>query len=149
MHYFFPTKDIKLFSILIGLGIPYRKSDPVTREVQEKNGRPFDQYTFWLDIADESKRGWCKVYVDAYYKFVETWETTPIFPYVEKDEGHPLYIGNHPLYFGVGFLFNRETTLHWMRTEAEPMKLIKDGNRTVMMSARASQVTKDKIKSQL
>lgn len=142
---FYPTKDIKLASCLIALGVPKRDSDPVTREVQERNGRPFDQYTFWFDIGEESNKSNCVSIVQAYEKakafFLMPADGPPSADYVLGIE--------HPLYYMMGVLFNRETLLHWMRSDVEPMKIIKDGTRTVIISTRASQETKDKIKKYL
>lgn len=138
----YPTKDIKLASCLIGLGIPYRQSDPVTCEVQSKDGREHKQYTFWLDIGDDYRERLCGLMVDAYLK------AKPFFDSSRMDGEYTLEV-EHPLYWMMGVLFNRETLVHWMRSNAEPMKIYKEGARTVLISARASQLTKDRIKRAL
>lgn len=140
---FYPTIDIKLASCLLAFGVPYRTSDPVTREVQERNGRPFDQYTFWFDIGDETNKSNCVTLVQAYEK-----AKAAFLMGNSKEVDYVLGV-EHPLYYMMGVLFNRETWLHWMRTGAEPIKIIREGNRTVIMSARATQETKDKIKKYL
>lgn len=147
MNKSYPTKDIKLASCLLALGVPYRQSDPVTREVQDRNGRSFDQYTFWFDVGDETTSKWCGQIIDAYEK-AKSFFLMP--DNQEKDQKAAYVLGEeHPLYYMMGVLFNRETWLHWMRANAEPMKLIKEGNRTIMISVRASQELKDKIKKHL
>ncbi len=153
MNKTFPTKDIKLASCLLALGIPYRKSDPVTREAQDRNGRAFDQYTFWFDIGDETISKQCGQIIEAYDRakslFLMDQDGTIVTNSpADQAAGYTLGI-EHPLYYMMGVLFNRETWLHWMRANAEPMKLIQDGNRTVMLSTRATQELKDKIKKHL
>lgn len=135
MHNVFHTKDIKLASCLIALGIPYRNNCPVTREIQERNGKPFEQFTFWFDISIDENKLKCGQVFEAYEK--------------GKDWKEYILGVEHPLYYMMGALWNRETLLHWMRTDAEPMKLIFDGARTIAISARASQETKDKLKMHL
>ncbi len=155
MHKFHPTKDIKLAACLDSLGIPFRPSDPVTREVQERNGRPFDQFTFWFDVAQPEHRDLLAALVDAYYAarpmfdwMSETRRALTKKPY-NGPEGWFKLGEEHPLYYIMDALWKREDWLFWMHNKAEPMKCVQNGNRVVMMSARASQATKDKIKSQL
>lgn len=153
----YPTKDIKLAACLDSLGIPYRISDPVTLEIQERNGKPFNQYTFWFDISDGTIKKLCSQFVEAYEK------AKPLFDWKKNeriaeegkryrlpdDDYFSLLGEEHPLYYQMDSLYLRDAWMHWMRSDAEPMKLMKEGNRTVVMSTRASQETKDKIKKHL
>lgn len=137
----YPTKDIKLAAILISLGIPYRKSDPVTRELIQKNGKDFEQITFWFDVEDQFKSDYCGQVVKAYALAKPFFETV-----AGTQAGEYLLDPDHPLYYMMGCLFNRETLFHWMRHNAEPMRIINHGKSTVIISARASDKLKAKIK---
>jgi hypothetical protein len=46
-----------------------------------------------------------------------------------------------------GALENREALLHWMRAKVVPMRIIQHGDKTVLLSERASEKTKAKIKN--
>ena len=59
MTHTYHTDDIKKASCLDSLGVPFRLSDPVTRVLQTKNGRDFEQCTYWFDTTDEFKRKLC------------------------------------------------------------------------------------------
>lgn len=138
----YPTKDIKLASILLALGVPYRHEDPVTHEIQDKDGREHHQYTFWFDVADAEKRKTCGHLVEAYMRAKGLFNAS-------GDPAEYLLDKEHPLYWMMGVLANRETYMHWMRADAEPMRIYQEGNRTVLISSRASQDLKNKVKSQL
>lgn len=130
MNYSYFVTDIKLASILIGLGIPKRENQPITCEVVEKQGRDFKLYKFWFDIQDAAIRQKCKTLVEAY---ANAWEKLDLD--VE-----------HPLYYMKGALDNREAFLDWIRRDVQPMKTYKIGGLTVTMSTRASEATKEKVK---
>jgi hypothetical protein len=46
-------------------------------------------------------------------------------------------------------LENREVYLHWIKNDVEPQKIMQIGQKTLMLSVRASQELKDKMKSHL
>lgn len=151
--HFYHTIDIKLASCLDSLGIPFRQSDPVTRVLQEKNGRPFEQCTYWFDTTDDATRKLCAIFEDAY----ET--AKPLFEWKKKiRKGEikpetPPPSGNYykldpesPLYYEMDALYLREVWLDWTRNGADLRKLIQEGSKTINISTRASQYTKDLIK---
>jgi hypothetical protein len=148
----YPTIDIKLASCLFALDVPFRSNTPITCVVQQRKGRDFNQFTFWFDIEDETKRKLCDVLVSAYQKAKPSfdkgkardlglaWQHLPDGEYVLDTE--------HPLYFQMGALWRREIYVDQMR-HAEPMKQFQQGNKDVLISTRASQHTKDLMKKHL
>lgn len=152
MFNIYHTIDIKLATCLDSLGIPYRYSDPVTRVMQEKNGRDFEQCTFWFDISKEEDRDNCKIFIEAY----ET--AKPMFIWMQDirrglkkpypDVNYYKLDPDHFLYWMMDVLYKRESWMDWMRN-AERMRQFQEGNKSVVMSIRASQETKDKIKRHL
>jgi len=127
-----PIRDIKLASILSGLGIPYRKSDPVTCVVSTENGVRKEQYSFWFELDASSQHGSTETLIRAYqaaYQWAE---------YLLPQE--------HPLYYIKAGLENREIFLHWIRQKVEPMKIYQNGNQTILIGEKASQALKDKVK---
>lgn len=155
MNKTYHTIDIKLASCLDSLGIPYRESDPVTKVIQERDGKKFEQCTFWFDIIDDDIRQRCKIFIDAYEA------AKPMFIWKLSMRKKPLHTADlpagdyyqleeeHPLYYIMDGLFLREAWLSWMRENAEPMRVFRDGNKTVTLSTRATQETRDKMKKAL
>jgi hypothetical protein len=127
------TADIKLASILSALGIPLRDNDPVTCVTEERDGKKFEQYTFWFDTSDGDISAKAKELVTAYYECGKEWKDSSL----DKE---------HPLFWMKGALENREVFLHWIRNKVVPMRFIKHGEKTVLISARASERTKDRVR---
>lgn len=152
MYHFYHTMDIKLATCLDSLGIPWRLSDPVTRVLQNRNGRDFEQCTYWFDTTDETNRTICANLVKAYEK------AEPIFKWkrdvrlnradaqLPPQGDHYLLGEDHILYDRMDVLFLREVWLDWTRNGADLRKLIQENGKTVNISTRASQTTKDLIK---
>jgi hypothetical protein len=126
------TPDIKLASILAALGIPTRSIDPITCIIEEVNGQRNEKYTFWFDGDGESGAK-AKELIKAYYALGKNWDETIL----DKE---------HPLYWMKGALDNRETYLHWIRSKVVPMRIIQHGEKTVLLSDRASTATQAKIR---
>jgi len=155
MNHFYHTIDIKLASCLDSLGIPFRKSDPVTKVQQDRNGRSFEQCTFWFDTTDETNRQNCAIIERAYER------AKPLFKWKQDvrldradanfpPKGDYYELGEeHPLYYEMDVLFLREVWLDWLRNGADTRKIIQEGKKTVNISTRASQATKDLIKKYL
>lgn len=127
------TSDLKLASILSALGIPLRDVDPVTCVIEEKDGRRDEKYTFWFN-GDGEKGAEAKQFVKAYYACGKDWEET-------------ILDAEHPLYWMKGALENRETFLHWIRNKAVPMRIVQHGDKTVMLSDRASSAMRQKVRN--
>ena len=126
------TPDIKLASILSALGIPPRGTDPITCIIEEVNGQRNEKYTFWFE-GDGEHGAKAKELVKAYYALGKNWDETIL----DKE---------HPLYWMKGALDNRETYLHWIRSKVVPMRIIQHGEKTVLLSDRASSSTQAKIR---
>jgi len=125
--------DIKLAAILIALGIPIRKQDPITCLVTDTNGIRKETYTFWFDVI--GVRDKALEIVNAYEK-ARNWSafTLPT---------------EHPFYYMKGVLENREVLLNWIRKKVPPMRVIRHGDKTVLIGDRASATMRSKVKSLL
>lgn len=123
--------DIKLASILSALGIPKRQSDPVTCIVREGK----EQFTFWFDTSDPTKRAEADRYFKAYVA-ARNWDDSVLG-------------AEHPLYWMKAALENREVYLHWMRSKVAPLTEIQHGSKTVLIGARASKRAQEIIRSHL
>jgi hypothetical protein len=121
-----PTNNIKIASALCAIGIPLRKTDPVTWVRQEKNGKPHDQYTFWFDAPRAEVEG----LLNASYEFLNNWKYT--LP--EK----------HPLYLVLAALYNREILLKLMR-DSTPFVQVEKGGKTLLMPVNASPYLKKEM----
>jgi hypothetical protein len=133
---YYHTKDIKLASCLIALGCAYREVDPITHLITEDDqGRRQSQYTFWFDLEKGDSKSICTKVVEAFFKW--------------RDNGEYVLDREHPLYYMLGALANRDTLLHWIKSNVEPMRVINDGHRVIILSDRADQKTKDKIRKHL
>src|ERR1700693_27032 len=153
--HFYHTIDIKEATCLDSLGIPFRKSDPVTRVLRTRNGRDFEQCTYWFNTTDEGMRKYQAALTEAYEK------AKPLFEWkrdVRLDRADPnkppqgdhYKLGeDHILYDRMDALFLREVWLDWTRNGADLRKLIHEGDKTVNISVHASQKTKDLIKKYL
>lgn len=130
MNHLFVT-DIKLASILSALGIPRRESDPITCMVRD--GR--EQYSFWFDVSDPTKRAEAERYFKA-YAAARNWDSS-----VLGEE--------HPLYWMKAALENREVYLHWMRSKVAPLTEIQHGSKTVLIGAKCSKRSRDIIRENL
>jgi hypothetical protein len=129
------TIDIKLAAVLISSGITQRKTDPITCEVQYPNGKRHEQFTFWFEIpnTDEAKEH-AQGIMNAYFAFVQKWD---------------MALGEeHPLYYMIGVLQNREVLLHWIRTDVEPLKRTTVGKMDILVSERATPELKNKLRQQ-
>lgn len=152
MYHYYHTDDIKKATCLDSLGIPWRRSDPVTRVLQNRNGRDFEQCTYWFDTTGNDMRTLCAVLVDAYDK------AEPLFKWkrdvrlnransIHPPQGEHYDLGEgHILYDRMDVLFLREVWLDWTRNGADLRKMIEENGKTVNISTRASQQTKDLIK---
>jgi len=125
--------DIKLAAILIALGIPIRKEDPITCLVTDVNGIRKETYTFWFDVT--GVRDKALEIVSAYEK-ARNWSTFTL-------------PAEHPLYYMKGVLENREVLLNWIRKKVPPMRVIRHGDKTVLIGDRASATMRSKVKSLL
>jgi hypothetical protein len=152
MFHYYHTVDIKLAACLDSLGVPFRKSDPVTRVLQNKNGRDFEQCTYWFDTTDEALRKLCAALVEAYdiAKPLFQWKrdvrlnrADPLKP----PQGDHYKLGeDHILYDRMDVLILREVWMDWTRNGADLRKIIEQGDKKVNISVHASQKTKDLIK---
>ena len=127
--------DIKLASILAALGVPGRGSDPITCEVESRNGGRHEQFKFWFNVDDPVARDKAKEAIDAYSK-ARDWEEFTL----DKE---------HPIYWMKGVLENREVFLGWIRKNVAPVKVIQVGEKTVLIGERASRKVRDQIKKLL
>lgn len=154
-QHFYHTDDIKKATCLDSLGVPWRRSDPVTRVLQERNGRSFEQCTYWFDTTDEIKRSLCASLVGAYEQAEALFKWKRDVRLNRADASKPpqgdyYKLGEeHPLYYEMDALFLREVWLDWTRNGADLRKMIQEGEKTVNISTRASQETKDLIKKYL
>jgi hypothetical protein len=123
--------DIKLASILIVMGIPYRKSDPITCVVRDGN----KQYSFWFDISDPTKRAEAERYFKA-YAAARNWD-------------HTLLDKEHPLYYMKAALEAREVFLGWMRDKVAPLTEIQHGSKTVLIGAKCSKRSREIIRANI
>ncbi len=125
--------DIKLAAILDALGIPYRKTDPVTCVIETTDsGHRKEQYTFWFDVSADGMRDKAKEYIRA-YNAARDW--------------HEYTLGqDHPIYYMKAVLENREVRLNWIRKNVAPQKVITVGDKTILIGEKASQRTRDKMK---
>lgn len=130
--YLVHTIDIKLASILLTAGVPHRKSDPITCQVETLTGKRHEQFTFWFEVNDEQKKI-AQDLMNAFWKF--------------KDSGDFLLPSEHPLYYMLSALENRETLLNWIRTKVEPIKSVPVNDKiTILLSERARPALKEKLK---
>ena len=125
--------DIKLAAILIALGIRIRNEDPITCLATDVNGIRKETYTFWFDVT--GVRDKALEIVNAYEKS-RNWSTFTL----------PT---EHPLYYMKGVLENREVLLNWIRKKVAPMRIIKHGEKTVLIGDRANPTLKSRMKSLL
>jgi len=130
-----PTADIKLASILISCGIPIREHDPITCVVDHDKGTRRETFTFWFDGSAPGKKDEAKKLIAA-YQAARNWETMTLD--VE-----------HPLYWMKGALENREQLLNWIRKSVKPMRIIQNGNKTVLIGEHASPALREKMKAMM
>lgn len=126
--------DISLASILNAFGIPRRMPDPITREIRTRGGKDVECGKWWFDVSNEEHAEKAKETMDAYYA-ARDWES-----YLLDKE--------HPLYWMKGVLENRTANLHLYHHGATPMKIIQDGDRTVIVGPRISERTKEILKTE-
>jgi len=126
--------DIKLAAILIALGIEIRKEDPITCLITDSNGIRKETYTFWFDVSNGT-RDKAKEIISA-YENARNWSSFTL----------PT---EHPLYYMKGVLENREVLLNWIRKKVAPMRIIKHGEKTVLIGDRANPTLKSRMKSLL
>lgn len=130
-----PTRDIKLASILVSLGVPIRQTDPVTCVVDTSNGRRSEVFTFWFDVSASGMREKAKALVAA-YEAARNWTS-----YTLDNE--------HPIYWMKGALENREVLLNWIRKDVKPMQILTSGNKTVLIGEHASPELRAKLRAML
>ena len=127
--------DIALASILDSFGVPKRQTDPITREIRERDGRTVESGKWWFDVSADDANEKAKWIIEAYSK-ARNWEE-----YTLDLE--------HPLFWMKGVLENRVANLHLYHHGATPMKVIEKGDRTVYIGPRLSQADRDILKSKL
>ena len=126
--------DIALASILDAFGVPKRQPDPITRELRTApDGTTKESGKWWFDVSLDEDAEKAKWIMEA-YGAARDWQHYQLDP-------------EHPLYWMKGALENRETFLHWIRTKAVPMRIIQHGEKTVLLSDRASAATKQKMRN--
>jgi hypothetical protein len=125
------TSNIRLAAILSGLGVPRRKADPTTCHFDTRPGfedRKF--YNFWFDLSDGIHDGLCREIVKAHEQ-------------AQSDITAVNLPMEHPFFYMHAALNNRETIMHEIKSEqVVPMRIIEHGNRTLLISDRASTRTK-------
>lgn len=129
--------DIKIASILIAFGVPRRECDPTTCEIRKDlaTGKERKQYSFWFDVnADEHSEIAEKTIKD--FAAAKDWEV--INRNIED-----------PLYWMKGVMENRDSLIHEMHNNVQAMRVIEVGEKTIVVGHRASQETRNKIKSLL
>jgi|Laugrespbdmm15sd_2_1035082.scaffolds.fasta_scaffold106294_1 hypothetical protein len=127
--------DIALASILDSFGVPKRQTDPITREIRERDGRTVESGKWWFDVSTDDANEKAKWIIEAYSK-ARNWEE-----YTLDLE--------HPLFWMKGVLENRVANLHLYHHGATPMKVIEKGDRTVYIGPRLSQADRDLLKAKL
>jgi hypothetical protein len=133
----FHTISLKLACILVSLGFSRREQDPVTCQEEIRNGVPHKQYTFWFDVKPEEEKRLRDV-VNCFHK-TKNWDCEST-EFKDKD---------HPIYWMMGNNENHDTYMFWIRNKVVPIREIKHGSKTVLISSRASEKTKNKIKEML
>ncbi len=125
------TANIKLASILAGLGVPRRAQDPTTCHFDTRPGHEDRKYyNFWFDLTDEASEGLCKEIVAANEQ-------------ARAGVGTVKLDIEHPFFYMHAALENREALMNEIRSErVVPMRIIEHGNRTLLISDRASERTK-------
>ena len=130
------TNDIKLAAILISLGIPIRKFDPVTCIVSTENGQDKKTYSFWFLVEADTPNAKKLSEGVAAYERARDWTDFSLDP-------------ENPVYWMKGVLENREVLLNWIRKDVPPMRVITHGNKTVMIGERVNRRTREYFKSLL
>ena len=124
--------DMKLAAILVSLGVKRRASDPVTCDITYPNNVKTSQFKFWFECNEPSKEEEAIGFIKAYNK-ARNWEEFAL----DKE---------HPLYWMKGVLENRESYLSEIKHNVQPVKIINVGNKTLLISERASEELKNKFK---
>ena len=128
--------DIKLAAILLALGIPIRKAEPITCIVStDNNGNRREAFSFWFDVTDDGLQEKAQEAVTAYAK-ARDWESFSL----------PT---DHPLYWMKGVLENREVLLGWIRKNVKPLRVIQHGEKTILIGEKASNRLKSRMKTML
>jgi hypothetical protein len=117
---FWGTTNIKVAAAASSFGAKLRSVDPVTRFINESDGS--QQVTFWFQAGEgeEAKRE------------------------MEKNWGDMSCDSESPIRYVRAALENRETLLGLVK-RAEPIKIIKNGDQTLIVSSRATQEQKKAI----
>lgn len=134
----FYTSDIKLAAMLTALGVPRRKADPTTCHFDTRPGKENQKfYYFWFDTSDEVHEGLVREVSKANLASKED------ISKVDLDI-------EHPFFYMHAALINRETLMHEIRSDrVVPMRVIEHGNRTLLISDRASPHTKALLRAAL
>jgi len=117
-----PTSDLKLAIILATLGIPLRSSDPITCHYGEADKKTF---TFWFDATEEHHE---KKLVELLHVHTSLLDN-PLGKDLDQE---------HPALYVRAALDNRESFLRWIKEDVAPMRIITEGERTLLISDRAS-----------
>lgn len=139
MRHFY-TYDLKLATILVTLGVPLRASDPITCVVGRGDGAfsaDKKTYNFWFDTTKE-------VHNDLVTQVVRAHNAAKSggVEAVQLDK-------EHPFFYLRAALDNREVLLGWVREKVVPMRIIEHGDRTLIISDKASARTKELMRGAL
>lgn len=131
MRDFIHTIDLKLACLLVAFDIQWRKEEPVTCVVTEKDGKPHEQFTFWFEGNNHD----AKPLIEAYYKYKDNNELI-------MEEG-PFRDSFKRV---VDALLTREGYMHWMRNKATKQKLLNVNGRVLAIPVGASEKLKENCK---
>ena len=118
----YPTSDLKLAVTLATLGIPLRSSDPITCHYGEGDKKIF---TFWFDATEEHQKKKLAELLNLHVSL----RADPLGKDIDQE---------HPALYVRAALDNRESFLRWIREDVTPMRIITEGDRTLLISDRAS-----------
>ena len=127
------VKDISLSAILASLGVPLRWNDPVTREVQTRDGKECRTVKFWFDVSDVANERTASDAIKTYDACGKEWSE-----YTKDPED--------PIYWMKGALENRTMLLDLMHNGASEMKVIENGDQTIYLGHKLSERNKQTLK---
>ena len=120
------TYDLNLASILVTLGVPLRKQDPITCVVGDDKKQT---YNFWFDTEQPDHHALVTDIVRAH----NAAKTDPKTVQLDLE---------HPFFYARAALDNRNVLVNWIRNNVEPMNVVTHGDRTLLISTRATERTK-------
>jgi len=119
---------------MLTLGVPLRKEDPITAVIGDTAAPP--RYNFWFDTTE-----------DLDHELTTTLVRANI---ASKDDISKVNLDiEHPFFYLSAALNNREVLMKWIREKVIPVRVIEHGDRTLIISDRASQKTKDLMRGAL